>query len=664
MAGEQRFEERGDGAGGALPRPSWPDPGRDLDAVGPEDWRHLEADSGEMSPEELGLVDPMSPEDFAAICSGKVRWIEAPRFDPDLFDPLPGAKDVCRCACGHPHEPPPAGHASPADRSSPAVHASPADRSSPADHASPADHGPSAADRQAPPEADGSTGAGSSAAAEDAGAGGAETEDASDPFAWVPSPEAAMAQIRLERAAEVLDALEANEAEQARLDADRALLLAALVRAEGSSSEVPVDRLDAPAVAAAEAAAVLKLPQRTARAMVEEALALTHPDMAPVLAAMRAGRLTRRRAAVILDAATPIPRAKLAEFATAAAAIAAPEDPDRTPTPGALARRLHRLAEDYTDEPLAQRKAKALADRHVDLTPCGDGMAHLTALLPLETGALIDTRLTALARSLQTPDETRTVNQLRTDALTDLLTGKATPTGTHTGAGTCVVVGTGTGTGSPMAPAGGVRTELVVTVPAATLAGTSDTPGEILGYGPIDPEAARRLAAQTQTWTRLVVHPLTGAPLAIGRTRYAPTAAMRRFLALRDATCSFPGCDKPHAATEADHTRPWAHGGNTDTNNLALLCPEHHRLKTLGYWKARHIGHTQTTEQQPEQKTGPEPAPDTSSSPGTAPPPEPPDSSPPPKTPNSPPPPGTLEWTGPSGRKHRTYPHTDPPPPF
>ena len=565
----------------------------------PEEW--------DLPAEELGIVDPMSAEEFADLCAGRIRYIEPPRFDPDLFEPLPGTEQSCRCSCGHTHEAPP----------------------------------PPAAALPVPPgSSDGAQGPGTG----DPSAGG------------LPSPEAAMAQIRLERAAEVLDALEANEAAQARLDADRVVLLAALARAEGSSSEVPVDRLDAPAVAAAETAALLRIAQRTARGMVEEALALAHPAMAPVLAAMRAGRLTRRRAAVVLDAAIPVPAARLDEFAAAAAAIAAPQDPDRTPTPGALGRRLRRLAEDYAAEPLAARRAKAVADRRVDLEPVGDGMCQLTALLPLEAGAMIDTRLTAIARALQAPDEARTVNQLRADALADLLLGSAP------GAGPDSAVRGGALGGARGGVLGGVRTELVVTVPAATLAGTSDTPGEILGYGPIDPEAARRLAAQTEFWTRLVVAPVTGAPLAIGRVRYAPTAAMRRFLRIRDMTCTFPGCDKPGAACEADHTHAWAHGGETGVGNLAILCREHHRQKTLGYWTVRQIG----TEQQgpgqgPEQNTWVGPEQGTTHEPAQE---HEPTREQEPAQNRAPAPPGTLEWTGPSGRKHITYPHSDPPPPF
>ncbi|WP_369802232.1 HNH endonuclease signature motif containing protein [Sinomonas sp. R1AF57] len=40
----------------------------------------------------------------------------------------------------------------------------------------------------------------------------------------------------------------------------------------------------------------------------------------------------------------------------------------------------------------------------------------------------------------------------------------------------------------------------------------------------------------------------------------------------------------PH--TEADHTHEWSTGGSTDAENLGLLCPEHHRIKTLGHWTA------------------------------------------------------------------------------
>jgi hypothetical protein len=280
---------------------------------------------------------------------------------------------------------------------------------------------------------------------------------------------------------------------------------------------------------------------------------------------------------------------------------------------------LRRLAEDYAAEPLAARKAKAMADRRVDIVPAGDGMCHVTAFMSLEDGALIDTRLGAIARSLHGPDQSRSINQLRADAFRDILLEGGAP-----GA----------------MPSGRVRMQLVVTASEATVSGASDAPGEILGYGPIDADTARNLAATVETWSRLVVGGKDGAPLSIGRIRYAPTAAMRRFLALRDATCRFPGCDKPSADTDADHTVEWQHGGTTSTDNLALLCPQHHRLKTLGLWTVRQLG----PDGDPATRGRPETKDQGLGEQGQ--------------------PPGTLEWTAPSGLTHRTFPRHEDPPPF
>lgn len=442
--------------------------------------------------------------------------------------------------------------------------------------------------------------------------------------------------LRLEHAAELVRSIEETEADQARLDARRAQLMAQLVQLHERSAE-PEIRLEAPTLAASEIAAALRVSQRTARARVEEARALADPAMDPVLTAMKAGRLTRQRAAAVIDAAIPVPSARLAEFAAAATAIAAPVDPDRRPTLPALGHRLRRLAEDYTEEALGLRREKAVADRRVDITAVGDGMCYLTALLPLEVGAVIDTRLTAIARSLQSPDEARTVNQLRADVLADLLQSglPQNACGPQDGDAAGPVDG-----GPPLlgAPLGGVRLQLVVTAPASTVEGTGEAPGEILGYGPIDAETTRRLAAQASTWTRLLVGARDGAPLSIGRIRYAPTAAMRRFLTVRDATCRFPGCDKPSAATEVDHTVEWHESGETDVRNLALLCPEHHRLKSLGLWTVRHLGADRHLEADRS-------ADDRAPSPGQA-------------------PPGTLEWTAPSGRRYVTHPHREDPPPI
>ena len=128
----------------------------------------------------------------------------------------------------------------------------------------------------------------------------------------------------------------------------------------------------------------------------------------------------------------------------------------------------------------------------------------------------------------------------------------------------------------------------MVLIDAGTLLGLDNSPAELTGYGTISAETARRLAENAPFLTGLVQDRTTGEILGVGKRRKVPPG-LRRWLQARDGTCRFPGCDTPaagHATTEVDHTLPWAHGGTTDTTNLAHLCRKHHRFKTLGHWKA------------------------------------------------------------------------------
>lgn len=55
------------------------------------------------------------------------------------------------------------------------------------------------------------------------------------------------------------------------------------------------------------------------------------------------------------------------------------------------------------------------------------------------------------------------------------------------------------------------------------------------------------------------------------------TRTQMAVLAARDQGCTFPDCDAPAEWCEANHIVPWALGGETTVDNLALLCPFHHR---------------------------------------------------------------------------------------
>ncbi|WP_035764953.1 HNH endonuclease signature motif containing protein, partial [Arthrobacter sp. H20] len=129
----------------------------------------------------------------------------------------------------------------------------------------------------------------------------------------------------------------------------------------------------------------------------------------------------------------------------------------------------------------------------------------------------------------------------------------------------------------------GVQAKVFVTVPVMTLLG-GDAPGELEGYGPIDPDTARQLAGHAPSFTRILTHPHTGARLDADATTYRVPQDLQDAIRARDQTCRHPGCNRLAMFCELDHTTPWAHGGKTTYGNLACLCKRHHKLKTDGYW--------------------------------------------------------------------------------
>jgi len=213
-------------------------------------------------------------------------------------------------------------------------------------------------------------------------------------------------------------------------------------------------------------------------------------------------------------------------------------------------------------------------------------MAWLSAFLPAERASAIYERVSSVAlgikRTSPGDDEPRTLTQLRADVLTDLLVDG-------------VVDATGFGTG--------VRATVHVTVPVERLLGVTTSgetptlsssafipPAELEGYGPIDDETARELAAGAPSFTRLLRHPESGAVLSVGRDRYSVPADLATALRIRDRTCRFPGCGRSAARSDIDHTVDWQFGGTTSIDNLAHLCPSHHQLKHRSDWRVSQEG--------------------------------------------------------------------------
>jgi hypothetical protein len=256
------------------------------------------------------------------------------------------------------------------------------------------------------------------------------------------------------------------------------------------------------------------------------------------------------------------------------------------------------------------RHERAVAGRAVTLQPARDGMAELWALLPADAAVAVYGQLDARAR-VDSRDG-RTMDARRADALVASVLADLAPPATQAprmsvaeppgqrAAGQPVTSDSGAAAGQPVdvaSGAQGIRADGVgrapgfraagvhVTVPAATVLGLGDEPGELAGYGPVPASMARRLAA-TASWRKVTLDRTTGAVSEIGRTPYTATAALADLVRVRDVTCRFPGCRQPARRCDLDHVVPWPDGPTT-AENLAALCRHHHRLKHQTRWAVR-----------------------------------------------------------------------------
>ena len=231
--------------------------------------------------------------------------------------------------------------------------------------------------------------------------------------------------------------------------------------------------------------------------------------------------------------------------------------------------------------------------------------------------------------------------------------------------------GAGGATGCPESVAsGGVNPARLVVggnvnlvLPLAAWLGWAQSPGEVAGFGPLDAADSRALAAAlasspATTWCvtvtgtdgRAVAHgcakagpgqppsaspgktgpgegpgPPRGVSAWLGRIGlawletgtcshrrespgYRPSRSLTHLVQVRHQTCTAPGCRRPAAACDFEHTVPYHQGGRTCECNGGPVCRRHHRAKQAYGWRL----------EQPQ--------------------------------------PGTLLWTVPSGRTYTTRP--------
>jgi hypothetical protein len=247
--------------------------------------------------------------------------------------------------------------------------------------------------------------------------------------------------------------------------------------------------------------------------------------------ALSTGALTLDQVAAAAEHATPETDAQLARIAVG-----------KPPSDIALAARTLLPPTVTDDEELYQRRSLSMTWTR------GRRELAFSGRLPLEQGVVFEQAIWNIAKSQRAIDkQVGTLlgwQQSAADALVTLARHGA-------------------------ASGGGVRrspTTLIVHL-------SDDEPPVLEGAGPLSPETAERLACDAR---RLTLKP-SGRDLVHSRVARCASYAQQRALRKRSPHCQYPGCTASREL-EAHHVVPVERGGETELDNLILLCPRHHKL--------------------------------------------------------------------------------------
>ena len=259
-----------------------------------------------------------------------------------------------------------------------------------------------------------------------------------------------------------------------------------------------------------------------------------------------------------------------------------------THTPAQLKRKMINALAALDTRDFEEKVIEARSSRFVRLKPEDNGMSTIIALLPAEEAELVMNVINECARrnqdsylaqlrskaggSIEVANELRksaelSIDLFRADALSELASTYLQKNFEGNFLGKKPV-------------------SLQLIMDMATLVGLKETPGQLVGYGPIPAKIARTLAGDAK-WQKFIVDPLTGGLIDYGRSVYEPPTALRDFIIARDRTCRFVGCAQPARRCDIDHAIPWEEGGKTTPENMGALCRRHHIMKTHGGWKLK-----------------------------------------------------------------------------
>jgi hypothetical protein len=340
-----------------------------------------------------------------------------------------------------------------------------------------------------------------------------------------------------------------------------------------------------------EVSAALTVTGNAAATLVHLAEQLTGP-LARTGDALEAGRLDLAKARVICDVTEQLPDDTARRVESAALEKASEQ------TTGQLRRRLNRIARRLAPEAIEERRQEAVRQRRLELWDTPSGTSDLALCdLAAEDAHAIYNKITAAAHGIKGDGDTRPLGAIRADLATRLLQGLELPEAIRD-----LLAQAGDGAFSPVPGSSGLAESVTV---------SASPPGERsadVGIAVLADEVDRRLDhVRARVEPRELPHAIRSTVQRIhgeladardvacqgddevhGRPGYRPSAALRREVEARHATCVFPSCNQPSHRCDLDHTVPWR-PGITCRCNLAPLCRRHHRLKQRTDWRLFQI---------------------------------------------------------------------------
>ena len=193
--------------------------------------------------------------------------------------------------------------------------------------------------------------------------------------------------------------------------------------------------------------------------------------------------------------------------------------------------------------------------RRFDWVRKANGIVEGDFALPQLAG---ETLITAIEAVMPPPaeDDQRTPTQRRADALEDLSRSYLE--------------------GTESSEVGAEKPHLNIHVDINALDGNPGGLHETETGQVLNVETIRQLACDSSV-SRIVWNPESEIIDVGRRTRVIP-AATRRAVIARDRHCTHPGCDRNPRWCDVHHIQHWADGGETNIDNLTLLCRHHHSL--------------------------------------------------------------------------------------